>query len=274
MKTERIELVAGRPDVWMDTYIAEPVKNFIRKALLIIPGGAYEYCSARESEPVAMAFMPYGYNAFVLHYTVGIDSGRAFPTQLIEATLAIKHIKDHAEEYGIDPEELFVVGFSAGGHLAGAVATMWKSEAVRAAVDMPYGYNKPKGAMLIYPMTSPDYSNCERYTKAWGTLLGCENPTQEQLDSAAVEKHVDADSVPAFIMHTYTDPTVDVRNVMVLGKAYAEAGVPFEMHVFPEGPHGLSVANAITAMGRPHHINPRVAEWVRLAAAWAEDLRL
>ena len=156
MKTERIELVAGRPDVWMDTYIAEPMKNFIRKALLIIPGGAYEYCSARESEPVAMAFMPYGYNAFVLHYTVGVDSGRAFPTQLIEATLAIKHIKDHAEEYGIDPEQLFVVGFSAGGHLAGAVATMWKSEAVSAAVDMPYGYNKPKGAMLIYPMTSPD----------------------------------------------------------------------------------------------------------------------
>ena len=260
MKTERIELVAGRPDVWMDTYIAEPMKNFIRKALLIIPGGAYEYCSARESEPVAMAFMPYGYNAFVLHYTVGVDSGRAFPTQLIEAT--------------IDPEELFVVGFSAGGHLAGAVATMWKSEAVYSAIEMPYGYNKPKGAMLIYPMTSPDYSNCERYTNAWGTLLGCENPTREQLDSAAVEKHVDADSVPAFIMHTYTDPTVDVRNVMVLGKAYAEAGIPFEMHVFPEGPHGLSVANRITAMGRPHHINPRVAEWVRLAAAWAENLRL
>jgi acetyl esterase/lipase len=262
MKTERIDLVAGRPDVWMDTYIAEPMKNFIRKALLIIPGGAYEYCSARESEPVAQAFMPYGYNAFVLHYTVGVDSGRAFPTQLIEATLAIKHIKDHADEYGIDPEELFVVGFSAGGHLAGAVATMWKSEAVRAAVDMPYGYNKPKGAMLIYPMTSPDYSNCERYTKAWGTLLGCENPTQEQLDSAAVEKHVDADSVPAFIMHTYTDPTVDVRNVMVLGKAYAEAGIPFEMHVFPNGGHGLGLAKN----------NPAAAQWAELCRDWLKRL--
>lgn len=272
MKLERIQLVEGRPDVYLDAYVAEPMKGFTRKALLVIPGGAYLHVGAGEGEPIVQAFIPYGYNAFILHYTVGENNGRPFPAQLIEATLAIKHIKDHADEYGIDPEELFVVGFSAGGHLAGAVATMWKREDVMEAAGIPYGYNKPKGVMLIYPMISPDYSNCEKYTHAWETLLGCENPPKERLDMAAVEKHADADSAPIFLAHTFNDPIVDVRNAMALGKVYAEAGVPFEMHIYPDGPHGLSVANETSARGRPGYINPAFAEWVRLAAAWAETL--
>lgn len=272
MKTDRIQLIEGCPDVYLDTYIADPMKELTRKALLIIPGGAYLYVSEREGEPVAQAFMPYGYNAFILHYTVGENNGRPFPAQLIEATLAIKHIKDHAEEYGIDPDELFVAGFSAGGHLAGAVATMWKREEVKTAAKIPYGYNRPKGVMLLYPMISPDYSNCEKYTHAWETLLGCENPSKELLDMAAVEKNADADSAPIFLAQTFNDPTVDVRNAMALGKVYAEAGVPFEMHIYPDGPHGLSVANEITARGKPRLINSAFAEWVRLAAAWAERL--
>ena len=273
MLIERIYLTEEENGPYIDAYTADPLPEFTRKALLILPGGGYGSVSPRESEPVAQAFMPYGYNAFVLHYTVGKDSGKAFPAQLIEATLAIKHIKDHAEKYGIDPVDLYVVGFSAGGHLAASVATMWKHEKVLAAVEMPYGYNRPKGVMLIYPMISPDYSNCGAYGRAWGRLLGCENPTKEQLNEAAIERHVDADTAPAFIMHTFNDPVVDVRNVMILGKAYAEAGVPFEMHVYPDGPHGLSVANDITANGRPTHVNKRVAEWVRLAADWAMTLK-
>ena len=118
----------------------------------------------------------------------------------------------------------------------------------------------------------PDYSNCEKYTHAWETLLGCENPPKERLDMAAVEKHADADSAPIFLAHTFNDPIVDVRNAMALGNAYAEAGVPFEMHIYPDGPHGLSVANETSARGRPGYINPAFAEWVRLAAAWAETL--
>ena len=73
-------------------------------------------------------------------------------------------------------------------------------------------------------------------------------------------------------MHTFNDPTVDVRNMMALGMAYGEAGVPFEMHILPDGPHGLSVANGITAAGRPRYINPTFGEWVRLCTAWAEKV--
>ncbi|MBR7112509.1 MAG: alpha/beta hydrolase [Clostridia bacterium] len=272
MIVERIKLTEEENGAFIDAYIADPFREFTRKALLVIPGGGYKNISRHEGEPVAQAFIPYGYNTFVLRYTVGKDSGKAFPAQLIEATLAIKHIKDNAEKYGIDPAELYVVGFSAGGHLAASVATMWKHEAVLEAVEMPYGYNRPKGVMLVYPMISPEYSNCEGYTKAWGTLLGCEEPTREQLNEAAIERHVDADTAPAFIVHTFNDRIVDVRNAMILGKAYAEAGVPFEMHVYPDGPHGFSIANEIIARGRVSHIKPRIAEWVRLAAEWAQTL--
>ena len=275
MFTEKVKLTGEENAPYLEAYVCDPTPGFAkRKALLVIPGGGYSHISPRETEPVAHAFLPYGYNTFVLYYTVGKGkpTGKAFPDQLIEATLAIKHIKDNAERYGIDPEELFVVGFSAGGHLAAAVATMWKHKAVLTAVDMPYGYNRPKGTLLIYPMISPDYSNCEGYTKAWGTLLGTESPTREQLNEAAIERHVDADTVPAFIVHTFTDRVVDVRNVMVLGNAYAEAGVPFEMHVYPDGPHGLSLGNAITAKGKESMLKPRFAEWVRLAAEWMQTL--
>ncbi len=273
MRYERIELSKENENVYLEAYIADPIKAFVRKAILILPGGGYYKISERESAPIAQAFMPYGYNAFVLHYSVGKESGKKFPDQLIEATLAIKHIKDHAEEYGIDSEELFAVGFSAGGHLAGTLGTLWKSEEVNAAVaDMPCGYNKLKGVMLIYPMISPDYSNNEKYITAWESLCDCKITDKEKLHRASVERHVDADSTPAFIVHGFNDKTVDLRNSLALGNAYAEAGVPFELHVYPNAPHGFSLANAITANGKPKYELPVVAEWLRMAAEWAETL--
>ena len=273
MFVERIALTNEENGPYIDAYIADASPNYTRKALLVFPGGAYIKLAPREGEPVAQAFMPYGYNTFVLHYTVSRKRRKPFPSHLIEATLAIKHIKDNADKYGIDPAEFYVVGFSAGGHLAASVATMWKNEKVLSAVEMPYGYNRVKGAMLIYPMVSPDYSNCETYDRAWGNLFACENPTPEQLNEAAIERHVDADSSPAFILHAFTDPVVDVRNALVLGKAYAEAGVPCEIHVYPEGTHGFSLANEVSAEGHSEFMDQRLAEWVRLAAEWAKTVK-
>lgn len=272
MLQKRIQLTDDAGGAYLDVYVAEPMKAFLRKGLLICPGGGYEHVSPREGEPIVQAFMPYGYNAFVLHYTVGRESGKPFPAQLIEAMLAIKHIKDHAEEYGIAPEELFVVGFSAGGHLAASVATLWKSELVGRAVDMPYGYGKVRGVMLVYPMISSKYCKRDAYLGAFGNLWCSDEPSEEQLRMASMENHVDADTVPAFMLQSFNDPTVDVRNALAIADAYAVAGVPFELHVYPDAPHGFSVANEITAGGRPHYVNPTVAQWVRQAAEWVENL--
>jgi acetyl esterase/lipase len=208
--------------------------------------------------------MPYGFNAFVLHYSV--DRKRPFPAQLIEAATAIKHIKDNADEYDINPEELFVIGFSAGGHLAACCGTMWKHPAIYEALDMPYGYNKPKGIMPIYPVINDHMGS---FKNLWCT----DEPTQEQLDQTALDRHVDADSAPAFVLHTATDEVVPVHNALDLAAAYGKTGVPFELHIYPEGPHGLALANEITANnGDPAYINPEIAKWVELAAAWANNL--
>ena len=262
MRFERIDL--DYEGAYIDTYIADPTRCFTRKAILVIPGGGYgAWCNETEGEPIAQAFMPYGYNAFVLRYYTGKE--KPFPIQLIQATKAIKYIKDHAEEFGIDAEELFVVGFSAGGHLAASTGVFWKLPEVNAAVEMPYGYNKPKGIILVYPVI------CD-HRGSFKNLLATNELTEEMIERVSIDKHVDADSAPAFIMHTSNDGTVDVRNSLTLGAAYREAGLQFEMHIYPDAPHGVALANQITNYGKPKYVNPSIAEWVRMAAAWAESL--
>lgn len=269
MKFFQIPLSDTDKDVYVDAYIADPTKAFTRKAILVIPGGGYGgVCADREGEPIAMAFLPYGYNAFVLHYTVGRK--RRFPAQLIEASLAMAHIRSHAEEYGIDPDQVFTVGFSAGGHLAASLATMWKLPAVYEATGIPYGVNKPTGAMLIYPVISGTLA--KTHSGTFRNLLCTDTPSPEELAMCSIENHVDADSAPAYIMHTVTDQAVYVGNALTVAKAYAEAGLQFEMHIYPDAPHGVALGNPITAGHNEKWNNPAIAEWVRTAAAWADSL--
>ncbi len=249
----------------MDAYIADPVKDFTRRALLVIPGGGYHgICSAREGEPIAMAFLPYGYNAFVLHYTVGRLA--PFPCQEIEAASAIAYVKAHAEELGVKADEVFAVGFSAGGHLAASTGVFWKLDAVERAGISPSSA-RPTGVMLIYPVISP-----EHHRGSFENLLCTDTPTREQLEAVAIERHVDADSSPAFIMHTSNDSVVDVKNSLVLASAYRDAGVEFEMHIYPDAPHGVALGNAITRCDNAKWEDAAIASWVSAAAYWADGV--
>ena len=262
MKLERIML--DDEGAYIDAYIADQTAEFTRKAILVIPGGGYgKVCADREGEPIAHAFIPYGYNAFVLNYYV--EKEKPFPIQLIQATKAIKYIKDNAEELGIDPDELYVVGFSAGGHLAACTGILWKLSELYKAVDMPYGYNKPRGVMLIYPVING-------HKGSFRNLLCAEEPEEAMLDKVCVDRHVDADSVPAFIMHTSNDQVVDVRDSLSLAMAYKAAGLQFEMPIYPDAPHGVALGNKITSNKNPKHENSAIAEWIRMAAVWAENL--
>jgi len=262
MRFEKIML--DDEGAYIDAYIADPTKRFTRKAILVIPGGGYGcVCSDREGEPIAHAFMPYGYNAFVLNYYTGKE--KPFPIQLIQATKAIKYIRDNAEELGIDPQQLFVVGFSAGGHLAASTGVFWKMPEIYDAVEMPYEYNKPKGVMLIYPVIC-------NHRGSFKNLLAASEPSEEMIDRVSIDKHVDSDSVPAFIMHTSNDEIVDVRNSLTLAAAYKESGLQFEMHIYPDAPHGAALGNKITSHGNPKYENSAISEWVRLAAVWADSL--
>ena len=266
MKFERVYPDGENTRFYLDAYIADPIQCLTRKAVLVIPGGGYgTVCSEREGEPIAMAFLAQGYNAFVLHYTV--DRKHTFPTQLIEASVAVCHIRDHADEYGIDPEQVFAVGFSAGGHLFAGLGTQWKLEAVQKAISRPYGYNRPKGVMLIYPVISGSLHGTS-FRNLWAT----NEPTAEQLALSSIENHIDKDSAPAFILHTANDQIVHVRNSLIAADAYSKAGVPFEMHIFPDAPHGAALGNSITACGNPGWDKPDIARWIRMADEWTNKI--
>lgn len=266
MKFFKIPLSTENENVYMDAYIADPIGGKSRKAMLVLPGGGYYGLACdREGEPIAMAFMAQGYNAFVLHYSVGRVA--PFPAQLIETAKAIKHIKDNAEAYGIDADEVFTVGFSAGGHLAACTGVLWKHPAIYEALDMPYGYNKPKGTILVYPVLDPEYRN-----GTFDNLLCIDNPDTDALNAVNIPKNVDADSAPAFIVHTVDDEAVDVRNPLSLAWALAEAGHKFELHIYPHAPHGVALGNHITDCGKPDWNNPAIAQWVSQAAYWADNL--
>lgn len=266
---KRIPLDEKFDNVYLDVYVADQTENFTRNAILVIPGGGYHnICSNREGEPIAMAFMPYGYNAFVLHYSVA--GQKTFPGQLIEASLAMKHIRDNAEEYNITPERVFVTGFSAGGHLAASLGTMWHIPEIYEVTGMEYGYNKPTGMILGYPVISGDPSIS--HPGSFINLLGTENPTPEQLAKVSIENNVDEKSVPLFVMHTANDGTVPVQNALAIAEAYAKAGKIFELHIYPDAPHGVALANKITSHQEPKLDSPSIAKWIEHAAEWANNL--
>lgn len=271
MILKKISLDTHNEKVYLDAYIPERMKGLTRKALLIIPGGAYYGLDKlREGEAIAQAFVPYGYVPFILTYSVRGSSEAVFPTQLIEASKAIKHIKDNAEEYGIDPENVFAAGFSAGGHLAASLGVLWDKEEIYKEIDMPHGYNKPKGVMLIYPVVTgtEEFSHIGSFYN----LLGTEEPSEADLLKCSIEKHVNENSVPAFIMHTGTDQAVNVRNSICLADAYAKNKVPFELHIYPEAPHGVALGNKITECGNEKWVDASIAKWVDNAVYWADKL--
>lgn len=261
---KKISLEKCRENAYLEVFAAEKTGDYVQKAILVIPGGGYnQVCSEREGEPIALAFMARGYNAFVLHYSAGKS---VFPTHLIEASAAMKHIKDNADTYNIDPENVFTVGFSAGGHLAASLGTMWDRKEIYDVLNMPYAYNKPKGMMLIYPVISSEY-----HKESFYDLLG-EDKTDEKLKMCSIENCVNENSSPAYILHTSNDEVVDVKNSLVLANALADKHIEFEMHIYPDAPHGVALGNEITKCGVEKWCNSAIAKWVDNAVEWAKSL--
>ena len=277
MINKKINLREDDPDIYMTTYLSE-IGGAPRDAMLVLPGGGYEMvCHEREGEPVALAYMNEGLNAFVLHYS--IKEKAVFPRSLCDASLAISYIRAHAREFNINPNRVFVVGFSAGGHLAACLGTMWDLPEIRELTGIAYGDNKPSGVILGYALVSGkpnalQVGEAERnvITAAIARLLGKENPTEEELDRYSVENYVKAETAaPMFAFHTATD-FLPVVHPILLGIAYANAGVPFELHVYPNGPHGLSLANKATSLGNPILESEAVATWLGHSVEWMKNI--
>ena len=266
MRVEKIPLDPSDPACYLETYVSDPVGDSLRPAMLVIPGGGYRsVCSDREGEPVALAFLPYGFQGFVLHYSVR-EKAR-FPRPLVQAMRAMAWIREHAAEIAVDPERIFAVGFSAGGHLCAALGTLWHlADAAAEAGTVPERV-RPRGVIPVYPVISSDET-----VGHMGTFDNLAGADPEEREKWSLEKRADERAVPMCLIHTADDAAASVRNSLVLAWALSVHGVPFEMHVYQSAPHGMALCNAVTSRGRPAHDDPHNATWVAMAAEWAKKL--
>ncbi|MBR1780689.1 MAG: alpha/beta hydrolase [Oscillospiraceae bacterium] len=240
MKTETIVLNPERR-VKLTAYLQPVGGEFAniprRPAVLILPGGGYFMCSRREGEPVALAYLQAGFQAFVLRYSVG--EGTTWPMPLEDYEQAMELIRSRAEEWNLYPDKIAVVGFSAGGHLAAAAATVAR--------------HKPAAAVLGYPVTEEEMARA------------C-------LPSApGMVEQVDDETAACFLFATRTDPLVPVRNTLRFAAALEAHGIGFEMHIYSYGPHGFSTANSsMEALGT--QLCPRAEGWVADSVQWLKEL--
>lgn len=228
-----------------------------RPCLVICPGGGYAMVSQREGEPVALHFLPEGYNVFVLTYSV---APHRFPSQLREVAAVMELIYRNAERWNCDTGRIAIMGFSAGGHLAAHYSTQYDCPEVRALFP---DSKSVQASLLCYPVISADPA--WSHGGSFQNLLGKKARTPEDIEKFSLDRHVTAATPPAFLWHTAADNCVPVMNSLLYATALAKAGVPFEAHIYPKGDHGLATCDEQT--------NEKIPFEVRHAQTWLDSAR-
>ncbi len=243
----------GHPDATLEGYILDCElllgQEQKRPAIVVCPGGGYVYCSPREGEPVALRYTACGFHAFVLKYSTGRNAAGFAP--LSEVSWAIGYIREHAEQWNIDPEKIVTCGFSAGGHLALSAGLLAE--------------NKPNAMILGYPATSaPNYPGADFMLKV---LEGKNDVTDADAEKYDLISKITADAPPVFIMATAEDVLTNMCSLPV-AQAYAKLNKPYELHIFQYGPHGLSLADATSANGSSQVLDDAFGVWHELSVKW------
>ena len=207
-------------------------------AVIILAGGAYWRRSPREKEPVALQFLARGISPWVLEYSV---APKTFPQALCETLTAVSWLRDCAGTWNIDPGGISVCGFSAGGHLAASTVCFWSRDFIQDLLGRPGDRVRPDRLLLCYPViTAGEWAHQESIR----CLLGEERARDGDARAlVSLERQVGEDFPPAFLWHTAEDASVPVANTLLLGSALAARHVPFELHVYPKGRHGLSTGD-------------------------------
>lgn len=241
-------------------YLADEVLDDLpaRPAILICPGGGYEFVSPREGEPIALKYLTAGIQAFVLNYSVSAED--EYPADLCEAMWAMGTIRANSESYHIDPKKIAVCGFSAGGHLAAHLSVAWKRSNFAEKAGFTPAQVRPDAAVLCYPViTSGEFAHVGSIKK----LLGKNYGNTALMDEVSLEKLVDDDTPTCFLWHTDNDTCVPVQNSLLFAAALSAHKVPYALHIFEDGPHGLSLALKYTSNDQ----NPAYV-WADMSIEW------
>lgn len=268
MRHEEIAFrVPGAPgEAKLTSYIpdrsAELPGRMPRPTAIVCPGGAYCGTSDREAEPVALRLATLGANAYVLRYHTA--PGARYPVPQLELARAVCLVRGRAALEGGSPDGVFVVGFSAGGHLAASLGVLWNRADWAQSLGLERREIRPDGMILAYPVVT---AGAYAHRGSFDNLLGGRRPELEEFLS--LEKQATAEAVPAFLWHTFDDEIVPVENSLMLARALRDAHVPTELTVYPHGPHGLSLATEQSAPpGCPEYVRQDCQGWIEDAARW------
>ena len=232
-----------------------------RPCLVICPGGGYSRISPREADPLALHFLPLGYHTFIVHYTPGPEHN--FPTQLREVAAVLELIHQNSKTWLCDTDRIAIMGFSAGGHLAAHYTNAFDWPEVREVFPDSHPV---QACVLAYPVISadPQFAHAESFENLLGKVL-----TDEEKIRFSCNNMVTDQTPPTFLWHTAADQLVPVANSLLYSQALAANNVPFELHIFPYGRHGLSMVKNDPAKIIPAE-GLRNRSWLELARTWLD----
>ncbi len=222
--------------------------------VVICPGGGYVILAAdHEGHQMAKWFQSHGIAAFVLQYRLG--PRYRHPAPLEDAQRAMRYVRTNAEKLRVSPARIGIMGFSAGGHLASTVATHFDKGQAESQDPIDQSSCRPDFVILAYPVISLVEDFAHKGSRKY--LLG-EDPDKKLVERLSNERQVTAQTPPAFLFHTVEDSSVPVQNSLAFFQSCLKAGVPAELHVYPEGPHGIGMASGA----------PVISSWKERLLGW------
>ena len=288
--------IGNNQKTFFEVYISDYDNRRKKPMVIICPGGGFLDCSPCEGEPVALFFLRNGFQAGVLTYTTAASgSVSSFPSALRDLAQAIVISREHAEEWQIDENQIVILGFSAGGNLCALYENYWKS--ILTGEIGGSDSRKPNAAVLCYPLTDSRLNieefkaladaevNMEQVTgkkaehpmreffdEVLTAQFGTVDPDKDLLDAASPILHISKEiTPPTFVWTTFRDGLLSPMHSICYAQRLYEAGIDTELHVYHNGPHGLSLADCSSAK-KQKEINAHVATWGTLAVEWLKEV--